>query len=804
MNRSRWLRVFRVVAFALCGVALVLLLGFSWLWHGFQRSLPPLDGELNLPGLQAPATLSRDAHGVAVIEANTATDAFRALGFAHGQDRFFQMDLSRRRGAGELAALLGPMAVEADRSAKVHRFRDIGSQVFAQEPPERQALIRAYAEGVNAGLASLPAKPWEYSVLRTEPAPWTPVDTVLVLYAMAFDLQETAGLYELTIATLRDQLGVGAVNFFNPTVGPSDAALDGSTAPLPPPPPPRVINLRRPGATPAPERSSAQPLPPERQMTGSNALVVPGTRTAHGAAIVAGDPHLDLRLPNTWYRAQLSWTEASGERRQAAGATLPGVPGVIVGSNGFVAWSLTNSYADTGDLIALDLNPTAPELFYHRGPEMLEFERRLDQIEVKGGAPVAVETFWTVWGPVVGQTGRGKNLAYRWTLHDPNAANFGLLDLIGARNVEDAIAIAHSAGMPVHNIMLADRHGQAAWTIAGRLPRRYGYDGRFPVSWTYGDRGWDGYLASEEIPVVRPAPDGALWSGNQRKVGGEGLGRVGDAGYDLPFRAARLQQLLAEIPGPDVSPVDLLRVQLDTRGDWLARWQQRLLATLDDDAIAGSRARATFRRLVEETRELRAEPDHVGYRLMRAWHNELRSLTLDPIFARCRQAYPEFNSFYLKSEEALWVLHEEEPMHLLSPDYESWRELRLAAVDQAIARLLERAPSLERATWGERNRAAIRHPFSGTIPGLGDRLNLPAHPLPGDKNMPRVQSPTFGASLRFAVAPGQENEGWLHLPGGQSGHPLSPFYQAGHRAWVTGEPTPFLAGEILHTLRLQP
>lgn len=819
MRLTRRLRIF-----GLAGSALMLvLLGYgAWRWHQLQQSLPPLDGNHRLPGLSSEATLARDSLGTVSVRAASADDAARTLGFAHGQDRFFQMDLLRRRAAGELSALIGRAGLDTDRSTRVHRFRERAGVVLGRESPERRARLAAYAEGVNAGLASLDRPPWEYLALDLEPEPWTPTDSVLVIYAMTFDLQDSTGRYERTLGTLRDQLGQRAVDFFNPLVGPADGALDGTEAALPPPPDVRTLDLRRQADTPAlsaADRSREFPpgtvrLPPSARgpandfpRQGSNAFVT-AARHPGRSALLAGDPHLDLRVPNTWYRARLEWTEPDGTSVRVTGATLPGMPAIVIGTNGRLAWTFTSSYADTGDLVALDLNQTAPEIFYHRGRDMLEFERRVDTLLVQDGDPVTVESVWTVWGPVIGRTARGKQLVYKWTMHDPAAVNLAVFDLATASSVDEGIAIAHRSGIPPQSMLLADADGRAAWTIVGRLPRRFGFDGRLPVSWTFGDRGWDGFLPPDEIPVVRAEPGAALWSANQRPLGGDALARLGDGGYFEGDRAGQIRDRLGaldgEAPAP-AGPTDFLAVQLDVRGRWLDRWRNLLLATLDDQAVEANERRATMRRLVQEGRELSANIDAVDYRLVREWHDRLKTLTLDPIFASCVKADPGFTAAALRTEEALWSLHREEPQHLLAPNYESWRELRLAAADAVLRGLDERGVEPAEATWGERNRAAIRHPLSAALPfGLGRWVNLPPQPLPGDHHLPRVQRPAFGASLRLVVAPGREDEGILHLPGGQSSHPLSPYYRAGHAAWARGEAIPLLPGAAEHTLTLRP
>ncbi len=795
-------RLLRWIGLGLCTVFLVLLAAFAWIWSRVQGSLPPLDGERPLPGLSAAASLSRDERGIAVIEAQTFADALRTLGFAHGQDRFFQMDLMRRRASGRLAELFGEDAVPLDRANVVHRFPELAATVIANEPADRRAWLEAYAEGVNAGLQSLESDPWEYSITRTAPRPWTTVDTVLVFYAMTLDLQDSTGAYEQTLSTLRDTMGTRTVDFFNPLIGPHDSALDHTVADLPAPPSADLVNLRQQAlpSTPADETAFR-----EAPRFGSNAIALPGPRSASGAGLLASDPHLNLLLPNVWYRAQLNWTDPNGAPRQANGATIPGMPGVVIGSNGRVAWSFTNATVDTGDLVLVDLNPVAPELLYRGKGEFLEFDFHTDEIPVKGGDTQTVETTWTIYGPLVGANDRGRNYAHKWTFHDPSAVNFALLELVNTTTVDDAIALASEVGMPNQNFFVVDRAGHAAWTLIGRLPHRFGFDGRFPTDWTYGDRGWDGWLPADQRPVVRAPANGSVWSGNQRQVGGDALERLGDAGYDDPERAAQIERALAALARP-AEPADLLAIQVDEHAEWALRWRELLVQTFDraGDAAIATPARADFRRLITAW-DGRAAADSVGYRLLRDWRSQLVPLTLRPILDRAYRADPAFPYWKLRYEAGLWALHRDEPIHLLAATYADWDALRLAAVDRVIARLDEAGTELAAATWGEANTLALHHPFGDFLPDpFASWINLPSRPQSGDNRMPHVARPRFGASLRMVVAPGHEADGIFHLPGGQSGNPLSPFYRAGHEDWFNARPTPLLPGEPEHTLTLIP
>ena len=789
----------RVAAGSAVLAALVVAAGAGWLTWKIRASLPVVAGERRLAELDAPVIVERDALGVPTVRGASRLDVARATGWLHAQDRLFQMDLLRRSGAGELAALVGAVALPLDRRARVHRFRARAADTLAGASPETAALLQAYAAGVEAGRRALGASPPEYLALGATPEPWRAEDTLLVLWAMYRTLQDERATAESTRGVMSDVLPPELVAFLTPLGTEWDAALDGSLIERAPIPPADVFDLRERPATAASVAAAGELLE-----EGSNAWAAGAGRTAAGHALVANDMHLDLALPATFYRIVLEWPDerAPAGQRRLVGVTLPGAPVLVAGSTGEVAWGLTNSYADLTDLVVvepLDDDPGA----YRTPAGARRFESIEETLAVRGGRSETLEVITTIWGPLVGRDHRGRPLALRWIAHVPGAANAGLERFVAARSVEELIALAPEVGIPTQNLVAADRAGRVAWTLVGPLPRRVGFDGRLPVSWADGRAGWDGFLDAGAYPRVVDPPQALVWSANQRTLGGGATIVVGDGTADLGARARQLRDGLLALEAATAGR--MLELQLDDRALFLERWRELLLGLLDEDALEAEPARRELRRVVENGWSGRASVESAAYRLVRGFRLEVAERSFAAITAACRGAQESFNYFEATRqwEGPLWQLVTERPPHLLAPGHASWREALLAAADRVAERLGRRGPLAER-TWGERNTVVVGHPLSAAVPRLASWLDLPPQALPGDRDMPRVQGPRFGAALRMVVSPGREEAGLFHMPGGQSGHPLSPWYRASHEAWAMGRAQPLLPGPPQHVLRLVP
>jgi penicillin amidase len=803
----------RVVVALAGGLALAAVVAGGtgvYLGRRLEASLPQLDGERTASGLAAPVRVERDSHGVPVVRGKSRADVARATGFLHAQERFFQMDLTRRRAAGELAELFGAAALNVDREVRVLRLRAVAARAVKSLPGDERALLRAYTEGVAAGLAALAAPPPEYLLLRSAPVPWREEDSLLCALAMYLTLQgEQAGI-ESGLGLMHDLLPPALVDFLNPPGTEWDAPNEGEPFRQPPVPGPDVVDLRK--AAPRAAARAAWPAPDpwaerDAEMAyGSNNWAVAGSHTTHGGALLADDMHLGLGVPNTWYRVSLVFETAGGERR-VTGVTLPGSGFVVVGSNGQVAWGFTNSQGDWADLVVLEPDPANADAYRTLdGPRV--FERSTETIHVKGAPDERLEVAETVWGPVVDSDHQGRKRALAWVPLREGGLNAALFRLEQARDVDEAQRLAPLVGIPHQNFVTADAGGRIGWTIMGRIPRRAGFDGRLPSSWADGSRRWDGWLAPEQQPRITDPASGRIWTANARVVAGEKLAAVGFGGYDLGARQRQIRDDLLAID--KAGEPDMLRIQLDDRALFLARWQKLLLELLTPETVAKDARRAEARRFVEAWGE-RAAVSSVGYRIVRQFRTEVSRAALPPLVAECEAADNRFEYLGRRKhqptrqwEGPLWALVTERPAHLLAPRFARWEELLLASLDAALDELTKDGRALASRTWGERNTTLIQHPVSRAVPQLARFIDMPYEPLPGDGNMPRVQSPSNGASERLAVSPGREELGYFHMPAGQSGHPRSPHYADGHAAWARGEPTPFLPGPPVHVLTLLP
>ncbi|HET9834874.1 MAG TPA: penicillin acylase family protein [Rhodanobacteraceae bacterium] len=813
----RWIG--RILVTLLLLVAIVALV--AWLLLAGGR--PQLDGTIALHGLSAPVTITRDARGTPTIEASSRADAAYALGFVHGQERFFQMDLLRRNAAGELSELVGKAALKVDEKHRIHRFRALAETELMQLPVAQRVLLDAYTRGVNAGLNSLDVRPWEYLLLRATPQKWRAQDSLLVIDAMFLDLnQQGENTRELNFARLRAAVPKPLADFLLAPAPQWEAPLRGAPTKPVPMPGADVFDLRTapPGRKEAAQGAAAILATANQDSgIGSNGFAVAGTLTGAGA-LLANDPHLHLMVPNVWYRARLRWPDpiAPNQMLDLNGVTLPGTPALVIGSNGHIAWGFTNSEGDWMDWVRVIRDPKDPSRY--KTPDGWAKIQRHDELIHVHGAPdhhFSIED--TIWGPIAAKDVDGTPLALAWIAQSPRALNLNLVKLETARTVQDALGWAPLIGIPPQNLMVADSRGNIGWSIAGSaFPLRAGFDPLLPSDWTKPGTGWTGFAPLSHDPHILNPGNGRIWTANQRLVDGSALKLLGDGGYD---QGARAQQIRDDLLAREhfVSG-DMLNVQLDNRALFLARWQKLLLDVLAEcdgrdpgsshnpvpDGMSAACTRLHALKPYIEHWQARAAAASVGYRIVRAFHDRVREDTLAPFAALAKKQDKDFKWPSVElGEYAVWTMVTKKPAWLLDPQYKDWDALLLHSAIEVADELAKIPGPLANKTWGAFNTARIRHPLAVALPPwLARFIDMPPDPLSGDRDMPRVLHPDFGASMRLDVSPGDEAHGILEMPSGEAGNPLTPYFGSGHEEWVHGAPAPLLPGAAKYQATLVP
>ena len=396
-----------------------------------------------------------------------------------------------------------------------------------------------------------------------------------------------------------------------------------------------------------------------------------------------------------------------------------------------------------------------------------------------------------------------EEVAIRWSILDPAATNFELMNIDRVADVREATSLFHRAGGPPLNVLLADRAGGVAWTLMGKLPKRFGLDGRYSESWADGAKGWRGFVLAEEVPSIVDPPSGFLVNTNNRMPGATEF--ASDIGHDYygGYRAWRVTELLRE--RTRVTESDMLSLQLDTVTEFY-RYYHALALRVSTSRAADNPRLAELRRYIEAW-DGKAEIDSVGLPLLVEFRRELVDAVISPLMQRCRDLDSSFRYGWSGVDAPLQRIIESDRDDLL-PDraHRDWSSFLTAILEKSAQTLAKRAgvTSLDGLTWGRLNRVKAFHPLFGGLPVVGQFFDMPVVPLPGCLECVRYAASRSGASARMIVAPGREGDGILELPTGQSGQVGSPYYSDQEASWVAGLPAAFLAGEGVHKLTLLP
>jgi penicillin G amidase len=773
----------------LAGFLLLLVAAIGGGYLYLRSSLPQIDGRLAVKGLGAEVTISRDADGVPLITAAEDADAVFGLGFAHAQDRLFQMEMMRRYGAGRLAEIFGEQMVETDRQIRVLGIYRLAEAEFALLSAPVQRGLEAYAAGVNAFLAARHgALPPEFLLLRFAPEPWRPADTLV--WGKLMDLL-LAGNYraELLRARLARTLSPAELAFLYPEY-PADAPT--TLAEL------TAIYRRLPL-----DRLYAALPPTIGPIHASNNWVVDGAHSASGKPLLANDPHLAFGAPGFWYLARLKIGE-----REIAGGTAPGTPFVAIGHNDRIAWGFTSTGSDVEDLFIEKIDPVDPGR-YLTPSGSAAFATRQETIAVHGAAPVELTVRATRHGPVLSDAlpadsvdqGYVLALAAPFLTEDDRTAE-ALWHIDRAADWNEFRAALQSWDGPQQNVVYGDSAGTIGFFAPGRVPiRRNGNGWLPPPGWT-AEHDWTGFIPFAELPQGSNPASGHFVSANNKIVPAS-YPYFLSRDWDLPNRAERIGELLAEAPRQ--SPETSAAIQADT----LSAAARRLVPLMTGIVPESEMAREAIERLRDW--DFRMDADKIEPLLFTAW---LRAFAHDVFFAHIGDAAADYWDLKPQIIETVLRAH---PEWCGAPQErtESCGPLLTTALDAALAELSrDYGPEMVQWQWGRAHVAEFANPVLGRIAVLRDWVHV-AVPAPGGYDTLN-RGPTtshdelhpyatrFGAGLRIITDLAAPGESLMIAVPGQSGNPLSPHFSDLLQRWRQFDWLVPGRAEAVATLTLEP
>lgn len=758
-------------------IALTLVAGYGYL----QTSLPETEGNIALPGLKHPVEVVRDRSGIPHITAKTTHDALFTLGFVHAQDRLWQMEMNRRTGAGRLSEIMGDATLSTDKFLRTVGFYQSAKNAYERFDKDTQESLQAYSDGVNAFLdqrsGSLPV---EFLILGVTPEKWSPIDSVVWTKMMAWDLGKNWSK-ELARMQLATKVPLSQVSeFFPPYPGEVQDPLPDFSA------------LYKVAAIDPSRLLAAAPetLPPS---AGSNNWVVSGSKTDTGKPLLANDPHLGLAAPALWYFAHIKTPEF-----ETIGATLPGVPGVILGRNNKIAWGFTNTAPDTQDLYIEKINPDNPDEY--KTPEgWAAFQTRKEVIQVKDQDPVEVTVRITRHGPVLSDVyedaaksvASGHVLAFAWTtLLDQDTTPMTSLKMAKAQNWAEFKEAIRFFTSPQQNMVYADTEGNIGYYAPALVPVRDPANkavGRIPVPGWDARYDWKGFIPFEELPQTYNPAKGYHYTANQKIVPADYPHFI-THDWNLPYRAMRIKdrleledthsvQTFIDLHG-DVQSLmaeEFLEILLTTKpADDVSRQALTALSTWDGQMTMQGKAPLIFNAWIRELNKA-IYADETGDYFQSLWRHR-------PIFLK--------NVLLNTDGQGRWCDNK-----TTDANVESCEDILQSSLYASLEDLKERYGSdMEAWNWGEAHFAHSDHlPFSkvGVLRNIFD-IRVPSSGgiftvNVGRNRMKDEVNPfanVHAASLRAIYDFSDLNKSLFMHSTGQSGNILSPFYSDMASDWA--------------------
>lgn len=765
--------LFRGLTTLLATAGILLLLLAVLIGAALWFTVPRGDQSARIPGLSAPVDIAFDQDGIPRIHATAERDAVVALGYVHARDRMFQMELMRRAASGRISEIAGPATLSFDRTMRTLGARPRAVADLAGLPADTRDLLDAYAAGVNARIQERGRFIAPEFLILGAPDPWQPVDSLL--------WGKTMGLW--LSMNWRTELSRLALTGRVP-----DAMIDQLW--------PRSTDAGRPDAAREAETRHAAaaerlvkalpwfPAPHTMPPSASNEWAVDGRHTASGAPLLAGDPHLNFGFPGIWYLVRIDLPD-----RALVGATGPGVPGIVIGHNGHIAWTFTTTGADVQDVFI----ETPVGTDYYEAPDgPLPFIHREERIKIRGKPDAVLIVRETRHGPVISDVQPAPNggiLAVAMGHLQPgDTAAAGLTALNRARSVTQARQAAAQITAPVQNLLVADRDGIALF-VTGRVPVRKAGDGSRPAPGD-GSHDWIGWAGADQLPAIVAPDSGRLVNANERIAPPDFpvfLGRdwFGD------WRARRIRQMLDA--GGQFTPADFARMQADVVSSFARHVLPALLAVPMPDGPG--RLQALLREWDGSMTIDRPQP-----LIFNAWIAEFYRLTL-----RAAGVPPEHGG-----PVADFVAHVLRPGDVRGTEQrDALLRDSLVTVDATLTARFGADATAWR--WGAVHVALFQHPVLRAMPLLGPLTTI-SIPSPGDDTtvnrggLDGTMRNVHGAGFRGVYDLADLDRSLFMITPGQSGNPLSRDARRFVTRWRDGETItiPRQAGQVRSRLRLRP
>jgi len=711
----------RVLLVLLAIVLVVGLIGCGYGLFAVRRPWPKTDGTVRVDGLQAETTIIRDSWGVPHIYASNSHDLFFAQGYAHAQDRFWQMEFWRRIGSGRLSEILGDSALEQDRFIRTVGWHRTAAEELERMDAETLTALEAYAEGVNAYISTHKKRlGLEFTMLgltgvKFEPEPWTPLDTITWAKVMAWDLGGNMD-DELLRTHIAARLGASAVTELMPPY-PDDY-------PVIVPHPLTGASLRA-----VPDAAFETHFLGEGDDLGSNNWVIAGERTETGMPLLANDPHLGIQMPSIWYEVGLHCEPVGPDcPYNVTGASFPSVPGVIIGHNDHIAWGVTNVGPDVQDLFIEKVNPENPNQYECEG-QWVDMDIVREEITVAGeDDPVVVNVRITRHGPIVNDVVGGEEedwafgwqpLAFSWTALEPGTLVHSILLLDRAGNWEEFRDALSYWDVPSQNFVYADVEGNIGYQTPGRIPIRAAGDGSMPVPGWTGEYEWVDYIPFDELPRTFNPAEGYIATANNAVVGPDFPYFITND-WSPGYRARRIVEMIEA--DDSISLADIQTMQGNSSPVWAEDVLPHLLVL--PAKVSGSTA-VDEHRLAEALELLRAwdgrvDRDSAAAALFEAFRLHLIDLTFGDELgeqllkkARGSAGVVLVDILEPENEDSHWF------DDITTPEVETRDEILLQALEEAVEELTETlGRNMDEWRWGDLHTATFENQSLGKS-GIG-------------------------------------------------------------------------------------